>query len=270
MPAGTNIPFFKFSATGNDFILFDNRERIFTGDEVDFFRKICERRMSVGADGVLLIERHPDYDFRMRYINADGSETACGNGARSAAYFAHHQGWCGESVSFVAGDDVVEVLVRGRTVKLKMPEPRDYSERPGVLEESGWHEGGFINTGVPHYVLFGRNVAHEDVLPLGQKYRSHPHFRPDGTNVDFVEVDSPDLIRVRTYERGVENETLSCGTGCVASAILSNVQGKTGFPITVLTPGGELKVLKDATGRYLLEGEVTLVFEGKLTDRRRE
>ncbi|MFQ5754103.1 MAG: diaminopimelate epimerase, partial [bacterium] len=245
MEALTKIPFFKFSATGNDFILIDNREGIFSGDEIEFFQQICQRRTSIGADGVLLIENSAECDFRMRYFNADGSEATCGNGARSAAFFAHHCGIVNQSAVFLVQSERYEAEVKGNMVKLKMPVPRDLMTSVDILEEHDLEEGGFVNTGVPHYVLFGKNIAHIDVDHLGCKYRWHTQFHPEGSNVNFVEVVSQDQIKLRTYERGVENETLSCGTGCVASAYLAAINNKTRLPTEVLTSGGRLRVYRD-------------------------
>lgn len=261
----SNIAFFKFSATGNDFVLFDNREKTFSGHERNFFRQICRRRISVGADGVLLIEKDARYDFRMRYFNADGTEAACGNGARTAAYFASHYGLSSNIVSFIVESDSYLAEVNHNLVKLRMPKTRDYREVEGVLEENFLEVGGFIDTGVPHFVLFSRNLDNCEVYTLGKKYRYHPHFHPKGANVDFVEILSPNQIKIRTYERGVERETLSCGTGCVAAACLANLKRQTHFPTEVITQGGELHVHKEVDSGFLfLEGEVSLVYEGKL------
>ncbi len=266
----SEITFFKLSATGNDFILIDNRQNLVSGLDKGYFRQICQRRTSVGADGVLLIEKCPEYDFRMRYFNADGSEAACGNGARSAAYFACKKGLAGQRLSFMVENESYEAYVKGNIVKLKMPAARDLSQSVGVVEENGFKEGGFINTGVPHYVLFGNDIDEIDVYNLGRKYRLHSKFHPEGTNVNFAEVLSENKIKLRTYERGVENETLSCGTGCVASAYLANIQNKTRFPTEILTRGGKLRILRDEhSERLYLEAEVKLVYEGKLIMDRR-
>lgn len=267
MKKPTNLSFFKFSATGNDFILIDNRKQMFTGDEVEFFHQICQRRVSVGADGVLLIENSPEYDFQLRYFNADGSQTECGNGARSAAYFAFKNKIADRKMRFRFDDAVYEAEVNNNFVKLKLPPPRDWRTATGILEEDFLEAGGFINTGVPHLVLFGRAVDEYDVQTVGQKYRYHRQFQPQGANVDFVEIVSPNQLKVRTYERGVEKETLSCGTGCVASAFISNLKKGTRFPIEVVTRGGILRVDRDETSGYLyLEGEVKLVYEGRLME----
>ncbi len=265
MDERANLTFYKFSAAGNDFILIDNRERIFSADDVEFFRQICQRRVSVGADGVLLIEPSDEFDFSLRYFNADGSAAECGNGARSAAYFAARNKIANKKMNFRFDDAIYEAEVFDTLVKLKLPPPRDWRDANGILEENFLEEGGFINTGVPHFVLFGGEIKQLDVHGLGQKYRHHPQFQPTGTNVDFVEVLSPSQIKVRTYERGVEKETLSCGTGCVASAVVAHRKKGTRFATEVVTAGGILRVSQDGdNGPAYLEGEVKLVYEGKL------
>lgn len=257
--------FVKISATGNDFILFDNRSGLFTGAEVEFFHKICQRRSSVGADGILLIERSPAYAFNMRYFNADGYESEmCGNGARGAALYAHRNGLADARMVFTVGPQVYEAEVNGKRVKLKMPPGRDFENRPDVVEEDDLHEGGYINTGVPHWVLFSAEIDALDVLTLGGKYRQHPAFSPNGVNVDFVQILGEREMKIRTYERGVEDETLACGTGCVAAAIIAATQNKTRLPTEIQTRGGLLKVSGDPNANLYLEGEVDLVYEGRL------
>ena len=260
----TNIPFVKYSATGNDFILIDNRSLGLTSEDADFFKRICQRRTSAGADGVLLIEESSKHDFRLRYFNADGSETECGNGARSAAHFVFSHGLAGSKMSFVFGEAVYEAEVDGSWVKLKMPSPRDLQETLGIVKENGFDEGGFIHIGVPHFVLFGKMVAELDLQKWGPEYRQHAAFQPAGANINFVEVLGENKLKVRTYERGVENETLSCGTGCVASAYLAHLKQKTRYPTEIMTKGGNLKVSQNPHDEHLyLEGEVKAVYEAK-------
>lgn len=263
------LRFTKISATGNDFILIDNRKVWLTENDVPFFKKICQRRTGVGADGVLLINESAEYDFELRYFNADGSEAECGNGGRAAAFYAHKHQIAGEKMAFHFGHDVYDAEVAGHRVKLKLPAPFDLRETIGAVEDAGLEEGGFINTGVPHYVLFVQDVAQIDVFKTGRKYRNHTAFQPAATNVNFVELVGENAIKLRTYERGVEAETLACGTGCVASAVISNLKKALQFPVNIQTQGGEIIVHKDTNGdRFLLEGEVTPVYEGELTLRR--
>jgi len=260
-----SIDFTKYSATGNDFIVIDNRTCGLDAHHRAFFQEICRRRTGVGADGVLLIEASNALDFRLRYINADGSEAECGNGARAGAHFALQQNIASEPMDFEFGIHIYTASVDGNTVGVTMPEPCELDAAPGVVREPFLREGGFINTGVPHLVLFCDNLEEIDVETLGRHYRQHSFFQPAGTNVDFVQAESPSVIHMRTYERGVESETLSCGTGCVAAAVISNFVLKSVFPLTVKTRGGTLTVARSPhESRYLLQGEVKPVYQGRL------
>ena len=276
------IRFAKLSATGNDFILFDNREKFLRGDEEHLFRTICTRRVAIGADGILLIEhgakgraqsemkRHapgamPAALFTMRYFNRDGRESEmCGNGARATAYYAFRHGIVPAEMQFEVSGDLYHAVVTGNRVRLRMQKPWDLNLTPHALEESRLEEGGYVNTGVPHYVLFAPDVEHVDVTGLGLKYRHHPKFQPAGTNVNFVAIDRLSHFNLRTYERGVEEETLACGTGTVAAAVFAHLKKQMPFPIQVTTRGGELTVYGDAPLEKLeLEGEVRLVYYGE-------
>jgi diaminopimelate epimerase len=259
------IPFTKLSATGNDFILIDNRESIFTGDEIELFNRLCRRRTGIGADGILMIEKNPAHDFTMRYFNADGCESEmCGNGARATAYFASQHRLASDEMSFEVSGEPYHAVVRGKTVRLRMRKPSGVRLTPGILDEAEMAEGGFINTGVPHYVIFVNDVDRLNVVELGRKYRQHGFFAPAGTNVNFVKLAGGAHLQIRTYERGVEDETLACGTGTVASAVIAHLQKQLAFPIAVTTRGGELMVYGDSSLENLeLEGEVREVFTGQ-------
>jgi diaminopimelate epimerase len=266
------IRFTKLSATGNDFILFDNRAGLFRGDEEKLFRALCTRRVAIGADGILLIENPPAASLRfmpsrftMRYFNRDGHESEmCGNGGRAAAYYAFRHGLAPAEMQFEVSGDLYKASVNGNKVRLHMRKPRDINLTPHALEEVGMEEGGFVNTGVPHYVLFAAAIDSIEVAKLGIKYRHHPAFQPAGTNVNFVGVNGASHLHLRTYERGVEEETLACGTGTVASAVLAHLKKGMPFPIYVTTRGGELTVYGDDKFEKLeLEGEVRLVYHGE-------
>ena len=267
------ISFFKYSATGNDFILIDNRARRFTGAEPRVFFDLCARKTGVGADGMLLIEtpRHPDCVFTMRYFNRDGRESEmCGNGARASAYHAATQGLAGPRMQFEVSGEAYHAEVSQSRVRLRMQEPRDLRLQVQVLPALGtpfalrMTEGGYVNTGVPHVVLFTEAVDRVDVAQLGRKVRHHPAFAPAGTNANFVEISGDSCLKIRTYERGVEEETLACGTGAVASALLAHQVHGMNFPIRLLTPGGELVVSREAhSNRLQLEGLVKRVFTGE-------
>ncbi len=260
------IEFTKLSATGNDFILFDNRTGKFTGDEHDFFRRICQRRRSVGADGILLLGRSQEFHFSLTYYNSDGYiGEMCGNGARAAAYYAVQNRLAPAEVTFDVLGVPYHASVHEHWVRLYLPPPREIIEFPGVVEERDFQEGGYLNVGVPHYVLFVPDVEQIPVEVVGRKYRYHSRFQPWGTNVNFVEVADQQTIKMRTYERGVEAETLACGTGTISAALLARKQKKLSLPITVAARGGVLRVdFDEPLHQITLEGEVQIVYYGQL------
>jgi diaminopimelate epimerase len=260
------LSFAKFSATGNDFILFDNREQALNGDDAKFFQSICARRTGVGADGLLLIEKSEKTHFRMRYFNADGRESEmCGNGARAAAFYAFHNGVAPIHCTFEIGGEIYEAIVEGKAVSLLVHTPVNMKLKPGVLKDNRFEEGGMADLGVPHYVLFAGDVAKVDVEKFGKKYCQHKFFQPRRTNVNFVSVNVMQELEIRTYERGVDAETLSCGTGAVVSAFVAKEVLHKSFPITLKTRGGTLTVsIDERTGRPLLHGEVRMPFQGEI------
>lgn len=262
----TSVHFTKLSATGNDFILIDNREKIFSGNEVALLHQLCQRRTGIGADGILLLEKNASCDFTMRYFNADGRESEmCGNGARATAYYAARHHLAPPEMNFEVQGQPYRATVQESTVRLRMRKPFDLELGPGVLDEPMMSEGGVINTGVPHYVIFVEDLERCAVVALGQRYRHHTFFAPAGTNVDFVQVQGSSRLQLRTYERGVEAETLACGTGAVAAAVITHLRKGMAFPMAVSTLGGELRVYGDAALENLeLEGEVREVFTGQL------
>ncbi len=267
------LPFIKYSATGNDFILIDNRAPRQPPLDRELFRRLCQRRTGIGADGILLLEnpRLPDCDFTMRYFNRDGRESEmCGNGARACAYHAHRHHLAAAHMQFEVSGERYQAIVQGERVHLRMPAPRDLRLHVGALagiagpELGTCREGGFINTGVPHYVVFVEQLENIPVTQWGRELRHHAAFAPAGTNVNFVEMRAPDQLKLRTYERGVEEETLACGTGAVAAAwIAQRVRGAR-FPIHLQVPGGELEVdCEPETNRPRLSGRVEMVFAGE-------
>lgn len=253
------------SAAGNDFILFDNRDESLSGQEKEFFRQICERRKAVGADGVILIERSSEADFKYRHFNSDGSlAEMCGNGARSVCYYAVSREMVQPHHTFEIQSVVHEAWVSGNEVKLRMPSPTKTEMALGVVEEEFLEEAGFLILGVPHLVMFVGNAEDIDVAKFGRKYWGHPRFI-NRTNVNFVQVCRPNVIRVRTFERGVEAETLSCGTGAVSSALFTNICKDYKPPITVETKGGILSVDWDNFREAVyLTGKAKIVYEGVL------
>ncbi|MGD9346708.1 MAG: diaminopimelate epimerase, partial [Candidatus Aminicenantes bacterium] len=181
------MKFTKLSATGNDFILIDNRNNQLSGEEKEFFRKICRRRTGVGADGVILMEASDRADLRYRHINADGSPAEmCGNGARALCYYAVSQSIVPPHLTFEIEEEIHEAWVTGEQVKLRIPPPSPLRDKLGIVTEEGLEEGGFINLGVPHLVLFTNSVEAVDVLSIGRLYSCHPLFE-NRTNVNFVQ-----------------------------------------------------------------------------------
>jgi diaminopimelate epimerase len=264
-----SIPFTKMSGTGNDFIVFDNRDGRLNGTESAFFAALCRRGISVGADGVILAERGGSAPVRMRYFNADGGEAAlCANGARCTARFAVEKGFTADRrFALEATDGTHEVEVGPDEVRLRFAPPRDLRTPVGLTGDGRFREGGFIDTGVPHLVLFLDDPSALETLDVAAAapfYRHHPAF-PAGTNVNFVAAGGDGSIRVRTFERGVEAETLSCGTGCAASALIASREGLAESPVRVRTRGGSLLVEFDPGWRNVfLSGPAVVVFEGSL------
>ena len=262
------VSFYKAVASGNDFVVVDNRRKAIK-NPLAFAKAVCPRHTGIGADGVLLLESSRKSSFKMRIINSDGSEAeACGNGFRCIALFAKQELGYPSEFQFESLAGVIQAKIKGTSVRVQMVEPTQMKER-GELQVLGHRlHYSFINTGVPHAVIFVEGLAKIDVNGLGRAIRTHAHFRPKGTNVNFVEVTGPKNVRVRTYERGVEAETLACGTGSTASAILSSVLGYTRPPVQVTTSGGEILTVdfKQQNGKLdpvTLEGEAAVVFKGQ-------
>jgi diaminopimelate epimerase len=267
------IPFIKMSGSGNDFILIDNRQRILDGDQLaDFVRRVCARKFSVGADGLILIEPSTRVNFRWRFFNADGSEAEmCGNGGRCAARFAVLQGIAPPRMSFETLAGVIAAEVEGRRVKVQMVRPFGMELNLRIRIDEQEHALHFINTGVPHAVEIVEEARRVEGVDLGRKIRFHPRFQPAGTNANFVQPIDRRHLKVRTYERGVEDETLACGTGAVASTLIAAALGLADSPVAVETSGGEILNIyfqrreKDFEGVFL-EGDTRLVYEGNLLD----
>lgn len=273
------IHFFKMNGTGNDFIVIDNRNRIVDADNCqEFVRRACRRKLSVGADGVILIENDPDVDFKWRFFNADASEAEmCGNGARCAARFAHLAGIVSRpKMRFRTLAGIIGAELLGNRVKVQMTPP--HGLQTGIaLEAAGRRfELDFINTGVPHAVCFvssERELEEADVDGWGRALRFHPHFQPAGTNANFVFIRDPKSLAVRTYERGVEGETLACGTGAIASTLAAAARGRVSSPAEVKTRSGESLTIHFEVDRasgeprfseVYLEGEARIAYEADL------
>jgi diaminopimelate epimerase len=234
------------SGCGNDFIIIDNRSPLIAEKDITaFIIGVCRRKMSVGADGIILIENSDTVDFKWRFYNSDGSlAEMCGNGARCVARFAYMNGITGPDTSFETLAGVVSASVSETgLVKIKMTDPVNLvPDRPLVLK-SGKYAVGSVNTGVPHVVMVVADIQKTPVKEMGREIRFHPDFAPAGTNANFVSLQPDNIVAVRTYERGVEDETLACGTGCVASALITSRKFALVSPVTLLTrSGGYLRI----------------------------
>lgn len=256
------IRFFKYQGTGNDFIILDNRDHAYDSLSKEQVAFLCNRRFGIGADGLMLLNSLPGYDFEMKYYNSDGRESSmCGNGGRCLTKFANDMGIVQSTYNFLAIDGAHEASMNtDGTVALKMND----------VDDIKFDHGNFIlNTGSPHFIKMSEDVMHIDVIKKGREIRESAEFKEDGINVNFVEqTDHPDKIIVRTYERGVEDETLSCGTGVTAAALVCN-HNENGFNrVEVQTRGGHLSVEYDKIGDSYrdiwLNGPAEKVFEGEI------
>ncbi|MCX5709919.1 MAG: diaminopimelate epimerase [Candidatus Omnitrophica bacterium] len=258
------INFTKMVASGNDFVV--ATESGLRGFKLGPLAKtICDRRFGAGADGLLVMGRSRKAGVRMRIFNADGSEAEmCGNGARCAALFAKSK--ISSGIETIAG--IIEARVKNDSARIKLTDPRNIKLNIPIKIGSRIMKVNFLNTGVPHVVIFVQGLDKLNVGLIGRFLRRHRRFAPAGTNVNFIEVLGTDSIAIRTYERGVEDETLACGTGSTASAIVFALKGAKGSPIKLKTKGGDvLKVYFDKTGdkftNVWLEGPARKVYEGE-------
>ncbi|MCM8771532.1 MAG: diaminopimelate epimerase [Candidatus Omnitrophica bacterium] len=260
------MEFFKIVGSGNDFIIIDNRENKIKNRK-NLALKLCDRKFGIGADGLLFLEKSTIADFKMRIFNPDGSEAEmCGNGLRCILRYIYEKNLSRKKKLIIetkAG--VLDGEIKGRKIKVRIK----VIEKPKLNIEISINgekiTGNFINTGVPHTVIFVDNVERIDLNELGPKIRFNKIFSPEGTNVDWVEIsNNRSSIKIRTYERGVEGETLSCGTGAVASALISSLLFKISSPINVITKSKEvLKVYFDKNFENVyLEGDTFFAFKG--------
>lgn len=253
------IKFHKYQGTGNDFVMIDDRDEQFPKDDAKVISFLCDRKMGVGADGVILIQNHPTLDFRMIYYNPDGSKSLCGNGSRCAIAFAEALGIVHHKTIFETTDGPHDAFIDGDIYHFHLHDVESI--------ESINQAEVFINTGSPHHVQFVDKVDTVDIIPDGSAIRYSEKYAPSGTNVNFVEPIEDGII-VRTYERGVENETLSCGTGVTACAIAAS-QKDYKSPVHVKTKGGNLTVsfTKSTSSKFeniYLAGPAKKVFEGTI------
>ena len=277
LSAFAGLNFVKMTGTGNDFILMDNRRAQIPPELMsEFARAVCCRRRSVGADGLILLSpsdrvdsKFGKVDFRWDFYNADGSSAEmCGNGGRCAARYAVRIGLAGPEMVFDTIAGPIRAWVDGIIVKLEMSKPQDAYENLGLNVGGEMMVMDGVNTGVPHAVIPVDDLAAADVNGIGRTVRFHEHFQPAGTNVNFITAQNGRL-KVRTYERGVEGETLACGTGVVASALVAGRRGWLKSPVKVdVASGEELTVYfdqdQDNSGEVFLKGAANVVYEGVL------
>ncbi len=257
-----DLSFYKYQGTGNDFIIIDNRNRNFPRYDHQLIQKLCHRNFGIGADGLMLLENSEDYDFKMVYFNADGNEgTMCGNGGRCIVSFAHSLNIFKNKTVFEATDGIHHARINEQNVSLQL---KDVSG----IENHGTYV--FLNTGSPHHVEFIKDLNTIDIYKEGKKIRYGAPYHDVGTNVNFVEQTDDHTFKVRTYERGVENETLSCGTGVTAVALASDFLNLSkNSSIDLETLGGKLRVefekVNDEYRNIYLSGPAVFVFKGEIT-----
>lgn len=253
--------FYKYHGTGNDFVIIDNRQNRFDRTNTKLIAELCDRRFGIGADGLILLENHNILDFKMVYFNADGNESSlCGNGGRCITAFAGFLGIIGNSASFEAIDGIHKSIIENDVIKLQMKD---------IDQINNYANHVFLDTGSPHYVTMSQEIEDLDVKQEGSKIRYSQDYREEGINVNFVEKISDQVFAMRTYERGVEDETLSCGTGVTAVALAMNYIGETEKNlITLQTKGGDLQVsFEKQGGSYVnvwLIGPATQVYKGEI------
>ncbi len=259
--------FYKYHGTGNDFILIDNRDGLVLLSE-GVISKLCHRRFGIGADGLILLNSSEGFDFDMQYFNADGKEgSMCGNGGRCITAFARHLGLISGKCTFKSINGIHQAIILKEAkntihVSLQMQDVKQHKLIDGSI---------FMDTGSPHYVIFSDNVSQMDVVRKGRELRFENKFKPEGTNVNFIEVQNSSIF-VRTYERGVEDETLSCGTGATASALAYGIRNDLNKGnIEIKTRGGRLNVKFERDGNTFtniwLEGPAQMVYSGQIGER---
>ena len=255
------IPFYKMHGAGNDFILIDDRSLDFPAHDTAFLSRIATRRTGIGCEGIILIQPSRSADLRMRFFNPDGLEQdLCGNGARCLARLAFELGVAPANMRIETMAGEVEAEVIGNQVRLLLPPASD--SRLGLQVEPA-ETVDFINTGVPHAVVRVARLEHCDVDARGRTLRHHPLFAPKGTNADFLQLEKDASLSIRTYERGVEAETLACGTGAAAAALVAHRHGWVQLPVTVHCRGGDLQV--DLSGEQIvLAGGAEHIFKGEM------
>ncbi|POS00897.1 diaminopimelate epimerase [Flavobacterium croceum DSM 17960] len=256
------MKFYKYQGTGNDFVMIDNRNNLFPKNDTNLIHHLCDRRFGIGADGLILLENDNSTDFKMVYYNSDGNQsTMCGNGGRCLVAFAKHLGIIQNKAIFMAIDGLHHATIdQNNSVSLQMQDVQAITTTPDYI---------FLNTGSPHHVMLVPNTQDIDVKKQGAEIRYSSLYGKEGSNVNFVTQKNENHFALRTYERGVEDETLSCGTGATATAIAMHVLGKTNSTnIAIEVEGGQLQVSFEKTSqgyqKVFLVGPATFVFEGEI------
>ena len=263
-----NIAFWKMHGAGNDFVLVDDRTLTFPAADAAFLRRLAARRTGIGSEGIILIQPSTTADFRMRFFNPDGGEVdMCGNGARCVARLAHDLGVAPAHMKFDTGAGLLAAEMAGARVRLTMTEPKDWRINQSFELPDGRHAYGFVNSGVPHAVVRVDDLDAVDVVRLGAAIRYHADFAPKGANANFIAVTGPQSLRIRTYERGVEAETLACGTGIVAAGLIAGRMGWVKPAVQITCASGDVLEVNyrlsgtDAEAVTLL-GPAEYVFKG--------
>jgi diaminopimelate epimerase len=246
------ITFYKYQGTGNDFVIIDNRDNVFDKSYLDLVNKLCDRKFGIGADGLILIENHKELDFDLIYFNSDGTKSFCGNGSRCGVAFAKYLGLISDSTVFNAIDGIHEAKIIGEEIHLKM---RDVNE-----VEIG-EDYFYTNTGSPHYIKYVNDIEEISIINEAHEIRYNNRFKAAGTNVNFVTVKGTN-VSMRTYERGVEDETLSCGTGATAVALTTAIKNNLKSPINIKVKGGDLKIAFEQQSEESFT-DIWLIGEGK-------
>jgi len=264
------VSFYKMHGSGNDFILFDNRSLNLPQEKMSSWaRALCPRAFAVGADGMIFLDSTPadDLDFVWHFFNSDGSRAEmCGNGSRCASLLASKIGLAGRTQIFGTDAGPIKAMVlENDQIKVQLTPPKDLRLDISLLLEDGQEVNiHYVNTGVPHVVVVCENVKKVDISRMGKAIRFHRNFSPLGTNVNFIQVTSKNFILLRTYERGVENETFACGTGAAASAVVGGSLGLLNSPVKVTTSGGEGLSIDFSGDEVFLTGKATIVYKAEL------
>lgn len=265
-----NVSFWKMSGSGNDFIIIDNRNLSIDKTNIrEIIAKICRRSLSVGADGVIFIEPSNKADFKWDFYNSDGSTAEmCGNGSRCAARYCYLNGITGKKIKFESIAGIIEAEITSDTnVKVKLTKPQDLKLDFEIPLEEKVFVGSFVNTGVPHVAIEIEDLNNFDVKRYGKQIRFHELFSPKGTNVNFYKVLPDNTVKIRTYERGVEDETLACGTGSAAVSFILHKKSILTPPINLITSGGMRLIIHISNSDEIyLEGEARVIYKGILTE----